>query len=81
VSYTSAEKAEIVGETTSSFCGCEFAVFSKLVAQVRGFLFGVVGGQAGIVQSRGFLVMLVLVVLVRRGGGGGLILWFVSLFL
>jgi hypothetical protein len=34
VSYTSAEKAEIIGEMTSSFRGREFAVFSKLVTQV-----------------------------------------------
>jgi hypothetical protein len=64
VSYTSTEKAEIVGETTSSFHGHEFAVFSEFVAQVQCFLFGIVGGQAGVVWSRGFLLLLVLVVLI-----------------
>ena len=64
MSYSSAEKAEIVGETTRSFRGREFAIFSKLVAQVRSLLFGVVVRRAGIVRGRGFFVMLILVVLV-----------------
>jgi hypothetical protein len=48
VPYTSTEKAEIVGKTASSFRGHEFAAFSKLVTQVQHFLFGVLGGQAGV---------------------------------
>src|SRR5882724_12320230 len=56
VSYTSTEKAKIVGETTSSFRVGEFSIFSDLVAQVRRFPIGVVGGRTGVVRSRRFLV-------------------------
>jgi hypothetical protein len=56
----------------------KFTIFSDLVAQVRRFPIGVVGGRTGVVRSRRFLVRFILA---ARGGGGGLVLRLLSLFL
>jgi len=68
MSYTSAEKAKIVCEATSSFHGGEFTVFSNFVVQVQFLLLGVLGGRTRVVRNKQLLVVFILAALVRRGG-------------